>query len=255
MKKKISSAILLLTLFCILLCGCGPSEVNVDKASETPLPAKAEETVKPKGDAVKTNAAEPLTGLTDGTDYLVLVNKNFAVPRGYESSIDLVSVSNPRGEEFTLERKTLDSFNRLRSSLAEEGIFIEINSAYRSEKEQKETHDLLLEAEGDEYVKKYVAPVEYSEHQTGLAIDVYIDFDAEGASGADAGSIWAVIHERLPEFGFILRFPKGKEEITGYEYESWHIRYVGSANIARDITSRGMTLEEFLHCTGSEKAA
>ena len=58
--------------------------------------------------------------------------------------------------------------------------------------------------------------------------------------------IWARIHELLPEYGFILRYLEGKESITGYGYEPWHIRYVGSPETAKDIAGQGLTLEEYL---------
>ena len=59
--------------------------------------------------------------------------------------------------------------------------------------------------------------------------------------------VWAKIHAKLAEFGFILRYLEGKEAITGYGYEPWHIRYVGSSEIAKEITDKGITLEEYLN--------
>ena len=58
--------------------------------------------------------------------------------------------------------------------------------------------------------------------------------------------IWAKIHEKLPEYGFILRYPQDKDDATGYSYEPWHIRYIGSPEIAKEITEKGVTLEEYL---------
>ena len=81
----------------------------------------------------------------------------------------------------------------------------------------------------------YVAVPGYSEHHTGLALDLYLE----------SMDVWAKIHAKLPEFGFILRYPEGKEDITGYAYEPWHVRYVGM-DTAEEITSRGITLEEYL---------
>ena len=73
----------------------------------------------------------------------------------------------------------------------------------------------------------------------GVVIDDNDDMIAEK-------EIFAKVHERLADFGFILRYPEGKEDITGYAYEPWHLRYVGSAEIAKEITERGLTLEEYL---------
>ena len=75
--------------------------------------------------------------------------------------------------------------------------------------------------------------------KVGVVIDDNDDMIAEK-------EIFAKVHERLADFGFILRYPEGKEDITGYAYEPWHLRYVGSAEIAKEITERGLTLEEYL---------
>ncbi|MBQ1805909.1 MAG: M15 family metallopeptidase, partial [Oscillospiraceae bacterium] len=88
---------------------------------------------------------------------------------------------------------------------------------------------------GTDYVKAYVAVPGYSEHHTGLAIDLYLE----------SPDVWAKIHAKLADCGFILRYPQGKEAVTGYAYEPWHIRYVG-VETAREITARGLALEEYL---------
>ena len=118
--------------------------------------------------------------------------------------------------------------------------------------------DSFIEKYGADYAAKTVAQPGYSEHHTGLALDLYFKIKNADGSFTDVYYnedmekpeylwIWDTIHEKLPEYGFILRYLKGEEHITGYRYEPWHIRYVDSADIARDIMSQpGMTLEEYL---------
>ena len=103
---------------------------------------------------------------------------------------------------------------------------------------------------GEEYTKKYVAVPGTSEHHTGLALDLYFTIDGkdvyENEDLVQYPDIWDAVHARLPEFGFILRFPEDGEAITGYAYEPWHIRYLDSPEIAKEITDSGITLEEYL---------
>ena len=90
----------------------------------------------------------------------------------------------------------------------------------------------------------------YSEHHTGLALDLYLVIDGKDVylneDMVEYPEIWAKIHEKLGKYGFILRYLEGKEAITGYSYEPWHIRYVNDAKIASEIMEKGITLEEYL---------
>ena len=103
---------------------------------------------------------------------------------------------------------------------------------------------------GMDYVKKYVAPPGYSEHHTGLVIDIsIINKDKLICDNEDMiaqQKLFSKIHKQLPKYGFILRYPKDKEDITGYNYEPWHLRYVGSKKIAKEIMDNNLTLEEYL---------
>ena len=103
----------------------------------------------------------------------------------------------------------------------------------------------MNEEEAREDALLTVAPAHYSEHETGLAVDIVavtnqrLDATQENARE----NIW--LQENCYKYGFILRYPKGKEEITGFSYESWHFRYVGKA-AAKEIYDKGITLEEYL---------
>ncbi|MBQ8136265.1 MAG: M15 family metallopeptidase, partial [Clostridia bacterium] len=130
---------------------------------------------------------------------------------------------------------------------------------------QQEILERFTEQYGAEYAAKTVAQPGYSEHHTGLALDLYFRIKNADGSFTDVyrnedmekeayKGIWTKIHARLADHGFILRYLPGKEHVTGYRYEPWHIRYLGSAGIARKIMSHpGLTLEEYL--TGREAPA
>ena len=167
-------------------------------------------------------------------DYLVLVNPQTALPDTWESDVEIVYMTNRHGEEIGVERTTYAAYCKLRDAL-EEGVHLDINSAYRFVAAQQALSDSYLKKYGRDYVDAYVAVPGYSEHHTGLALDLYLE----------SMDVWGKIHARLTEFGFILRYPEGKEAITGYSYEQWHVRYVGM-DTAKEITSRGITLEEYL---------
>lgn len=184
-------------------------------------------------------------------DYLALVNKENKLPDGWEEAIETVTVQNSLGDDVEVEKKAYDAYLKLKAALEADGVYVDLDSARRSVAEQQRIWDSFTEKYGEVYTKRTVAVPGYSEHHTGLAldlylrvdgVDVYLNEDMVGYTG-----IWAKIHEKLAEYGFILRYLEGKEAITGYGYEPWHIRYVGSAKVAKKIAGQGVTLEEYLN--------
>ncbi len=188
-----------------------------------------------------------------GIDYLVLVNKCSALPEGWEDALELTEATNSMGDEIEVEKKAYDAYLALKADLAAEGIHIGLDSARRSVAAQQDIMDRFTEKYGADYAAKTVARPGYSEHHTGLALDLYLNVDGEDVyynedmEKEEYKGIWAAIHARLADYGFILRYLEGEEHITGYRYEPWHIRYVDSVGTAREIMSQpGLTLEEYL---------
>ncbi|MBQ6163213.1 MAG: M15 family metallopeptidase [Clostridia bacterium] len=183
-------------------------------------------------------------------DYLVLVNKQNKLPDDWEETVDLAEGTNSLDETYLVERKALAQFELLRADLLKDGIDIELDSTYRSVKRQQEIWDEFEAEKGLEYAQTYVAVPGYSEHHTGLAIDVCLIKDGVVISDNDdmiaEKEIFAEIHKRLADYGFILRYLEGKEDVTGYGYEPWHFRYIDSPEIAHEIMDGGLTLEEYL---------
>ena len=181
--------------------------------------------------------------------YLVLVNKKHKLPDKWLDRIQLVNATNVLGRNFQVERMALRYFKALRASLLKEGINIELDSTYRSVEEQQRIWDEFEKIHGKDYCEKYVATPGFSEHHTGLAIDICLIKDGRVIDDNDEMiaevEIFKKIHKKLPDYGFILRFMKGKENITGYSYEPWHFRYVG-VQYSKIISKRNQTLEEYL---------
>ena len=183
-------------------------------------------------------------------DYLVLVNKTHKLPDDWEQNVVLEEATNRYGEKYKVERKALEQFLKLQKELADEGIYIELDSTTRSVAEQQKLWDDWTVEKGEDYVKKYVAVPGYSEHHTGLAIDVCLDKDGKRIDDNDdmiaEKEIFAKVHEKLAKYGFILRYLEGKDAETGYSYEPWHFRYINDPDKAKEIMDKGITLEEYL---------
>ena len=227
MKRGMTLGIALVLMLALAACG------------NTSTPEEDED--KPKGQ----EAAE-----IEQDIYLTLVNKTHALPDNWEDKIELLDMKNAYDEDIRVEKGSYEAFLALRDALLKEGVDIELDSCYRSVERQKELWAEFEEEYGLDYCKQYVAVPGYSEHHTGFAVDVCLIKDGELIYENDAmmkeKEIWQKVHEKMPEYGFILRYLEGKEDITGYSYEPWHMRYVGDPEIAKEITEKGLTLEEYL---------
>lgn len=189
--------------------------------------------------------AEP----TNAPDYLVLVNKDRLISSDYVNSIQLTTIDNVDGGTYEVEITTKEAFQELQSYLLEKGVEIGVDSAFRSVEDQQEIMDEFIGKYGEDYAKKTVAVPGTSEHHTGLAIDIVPKVNGkwviENEDMLKETAIFEEIHRALPEYGFILRYPKGREDITGYDYEPWHIRYVGR-DVAQKIYEQQIALEEYI---------
>lgn len=187
-------------------------------------------------------------------DYKILVNRQHPMPAEWETELQTVKTTNSCGQEVEVEKKTYAAYLAMAKELQEEDrIHIELDSGWRSIAEQQRIWDEFMATYGEDYTRKTAAVPGYSEHHTGLAIDLYF-IDQEGTVvyynkdlvKPEYDRYWAILHQKLPKYGFILRYPKGKEAITGYKYEPWHLRYIDNPALAQEITDNGITLEEYL---------
>lgn len=178
----------------------------------------------------------------------VLVNKENSIKENFLKRIKLVETMNIAGENILIEKNTYSAYLKLVNFLKSKGITVGIDSAYRNIEQQQKIYVDFVEQYSKEYADKVVAPTGKSEHHTGLAIDLNIkikdNWQQNNKELMDQEELFQKINNYLPQFGFILRYPKGKERFTGYPYEPWHIRYVGEV-VAKIIYDNNWTLEEY----------
>lgn len=182
---------------------------------------------------------------TVNEDYTILVNKTNVLRSDYTPKnlvkLNIEFLSDTSNESRCMEKKAADSLEDLVATAKKENIILIGSSAYRSYKSQLRILKEETDKKGVDYADKYVAKPGQSEHQSGLAIDVTNRVRCFDKTSKEAQ--W--LANNAYKFGFILRYPDGKEDITGYNYEPWHIRYVGK-DIAKEIYMKNITLEEYL---------
>lgn len=179
----------------------------------------------------------------------VLVNKQYALPEDYAPE-DLVTVEVPtvleNPEIRQLREVASDALTDMFAAAEEDGLYLHARSGYRSYQTQVQLFNSYVENHGEEAANRYSARPGESEHQTGLAMDVTSEsanYQLSEEFGSTPEGIW--VAENAHEFGFIIRYPEGTEDITGYQYEPWHLRYFGE-ELAMDIYETGLTYEEYL---------
>lgn len=189
--------------------------------------------------------------LLEGQDGLtVLVNKTHALRPGYETDLHWLE-----NKSCAVAEVMYDSLKAMLTDGSEEGLEFVVASGYRSRERQQELLwediETAMETQGLSWQEAYnqetqeTMPPGYSEHETGLAVDIVaLDYQILDEQQEDTEeNRW--LQENCGKYGFILRYPRGKEEVTGVSYEAWHFRYVGQ-EAAQEITEKQITLEEYL---------
>ncbi len=224
MKKKTRRLSTIITVIFIVLCttaitafSCVYSEITGSKGEEAHIP---------------------------GNPFLILVNDEYHIPEDYE--VNLLELSNG----MKVDERIYPDLQQMFDDMRAQDMSPYVREGYRTADYQR---DILIERIG-EHIRNGYSPVEAynitrdqvaavgnSEHQLGLAVDI------NPYSGSpNEWSVYGWLAENAWEYGFILRYPEGKTEVTGITYEPWHYRYVGK-DAAREIHERGITLEEYLN--------
>ncbi len=180
----------------------------------------------------------------DGGWQLMLVNRWHPIPENYAP--ELTELWNGELVDSRIYPDLQEMFDDARDA----GMEPYVNSGYRTHQLQQSLLDREIadyisqgysEEEAKEIAEQWVAPPGTSEHQIGLAVDISM----EDTSDQNASDVWQWLRENSYKYGFILRYPEDKTDITGIGYEPWHYRYVGK-EIAEDIYRQGICLEEYL---------
>ncbi|WP_309122403.1 M15 family metallopeptidase [Paenibacillus sp.] len=232
--------------------GEAPSEPEDVPASGSPEEApSSDEPAEEAPEAEEPRDEETAPAFSDEAKAAILfVNKEHPLDAKYKPD-DLVvpdvkfsfDGDNPKKQ---LQRVAAEALERLFAQAEEDGIELRAVSGYRSYATQKAIFERNASIKGEEEANRTSAYPGQSEHQTGLAMDVSaasVNYALEEVFGETVEGIW--LAENAASHGFIIRYPKDKEDVTGYKYEPWHLRYVG-VDIAEFVTEQGLTLEEFL---------
>lgn len=190
------------------------------------------------------------TVVTNPDDILVVANKERNLPADYVPD-DLVIPDVPFPFEEDVPKKTMrkeaaEALEQLFRKAEADGLELFAQSGYRSYERQEAIFAYNAAQRGEEEANKVSAHPGQSEHQTGLSMDVTspdVQYELVEAFADTEEGKWLEAHAH--EFGFIIRYPKGKEEITGYSYEPWHLRYVGIEH-AKELKENDIVLEEYL---------
>ena len=194
---------------------------------------------------VETPAAGEIQSADDLPWNLVLVNASHAVPEDWEC--DLMELSNGR----KIDRRMYPELQQMFDDCRAAGIKIKVNSGYRSYEDQK---DILMDRynkykkqgmsteEAQAETLKWVAYPGYSEHHTGIAVDI----TSSNTEECSNSRTWTWLRENCAKYGFIWRYPGEKTHITGISNEEWHFRYVG-VEAATYIMEKGICFEEYLY--------
>lgn len=235
MTRKIRPVIIipvLVILFVILgLIGFNSTHVSAPTPTQT-------QTTTPKTTPKTLNKQQYST--TDASSIWVIVNKGRPLTDGYAPA-DLVSAGNGQ----PIRNVASSSMKNLLADAAKAGVSMKVISGYRSQATQTSLYNSYVQKDGVAAADRYSARPRHSEHQTGLAADLGNSngsCDLDVCFGNTAAGKWLATNAY--KYGFVIRYQDGKESLTGYQYEPWHIRYVG-ADLAAEIQKSGQTLEQF----------
>lgn len=277
MTKRFS--IILVLLFCAVfaLSGCGANKnvaysnnsinMNIEKeenSSEVSLQSQVssgnnsqsnksiKNTSSKNEDSDNSSSDTFAAPIVQGGTVIGTTNKGYEITQKngvvYINGVLIVNKTYALNEKYNPGLQSLCSraFNKMKAAAKKDGIFIWISSGFRSYNTQKRLYDSYCNRDGALLADRYSARPGHSEHQTGLAIDV------NSASTAAYETVYKNVGDWLKEhcweYGFIIRYPEGKESITGYKHEPWHIRYVGT-ELSLLLKESGQTLEEYFGIT------
>ncbi len=189
----------------------------------------------------------------------ILINKQNPLPSDYEPTDlvipDIKFFFDGEHEKKHMRTEAAQALEQLFEMAKEKNIHLFAVSGYRSYKRQEAIFNRNVKKHGFEKANTFSAQPGQSEHQTGLAMDVScseVDYRLTQSFGKTQEGQW--IKDNAHSFGFIIRYPKGKETITGYMYEPWHLRYVGK-ELATQIYESELTMEEFFNDYSNSKSS
>lgn len=194
--------------------------------TETDPPASSS-TPAPTPEYTGSHKKEVIDGITY-FDGVMIANKTYTLPRSYNPGV---------------QPEAMDAFYDMQAAAASEGISLWILSSYRSYDDQEVIYNRYVSQDGRDAADTYSSRPGHSDHQTGYTFDLN---SLEQDFQYDPAGQW--LDKNCYKYGFIIRYPKGKDSSTGYMYEPWHVRYIG-VDLATKVTQSGLSLEEYFGIT------
>ena len=257
--KKLFSTLMSIFLISSLLVGCIKNEdsnleveINQNKNEKTEEEIAKEEAdrlAKEEADRLAKEEAEKEAKIQAIKDnpMMMLVNRDNLLASDFIPN-DLVNLDinfQNYPNERTLKKEGADAAKEMFDAAKKDGVKLIGASGYRSYKLQKQIYDTRVSEKGLEEASKYIAIPGASEHQSGLALDILSTEYQNLDSGFENTEAFKWLIDNCHKYGFILRYLKGKEDITGYSYEPWHFRYIQDTEVAKYIMDNNLTFEEF----------
>ena len=203
----------------------GKCDIKIKTKAEPVIEVNIPVTVRNKEQSVDRNNQTSNEGEVTYINGVLVVNKKYGVPSSYNPGVN---------------QTALNAYYSLKADANSVGFSMPLLSGFRSYNTQVGLYNRYVSAYGQATADTFSARPGHSEHQTGLAFDVG---SIDNNYGNTAGGKW--LANNCYKYGFIIRYPKGKQNITGYQYEPWHIRYLGNP-LATDVHNSGLCLEEYL---------
>ena len=222
------------------------AETTPETAGEPEETATPEPTADPETDA----------RFFDKDSLLIIANKKHRLPEGYKPEDLAYPEVEMRYNTWTLRMEAAVALEEMFAAAEKDGVYLVMGSGYRGEDFQSELYYGYVNDYGQETADALSSRPGYSDHQTGLATDLCgqdTNYDLNEAFETTGEGKWLAANAH--KYGFIMRYPKGKESVTGYAYEPWHFRYVGK-EWAKKIYEAGenMTMEEYFGISGGDYA-
>ena len=228
--KKIMWAMAVLLIVSVIVGGCALKKESTDEKETS---SETEESQNSSSESIVTssitkNNTKSKVEVVDGISYVdgvMIVNKSYSLPASY----------NPGCSD-----EADEAYYKMKAAAKEDDVELFVVSDFRSYETQESIYNRYVSEDGKAAADRYSARPGHSEHQTGLAYDLN---SLSSSFGETTEGKWLANH--CWEYGFIIRYPKGKESVTGYMYEPWHVRYLGEKT-AKAVQESGLTLEEYL---------
>lgn len=239
MKKKNILILATTTMTVVALYGCMDSKININIENNEAISSEEIST---------SNKDSSVAEETIDTTYLILVNKKHNLEENFvPEDLEYLNISFSGAESSKyLSKDVAKALEQMVADAKNDGINLIGRSGYRSYSTQKALYSSKVESLGKEQADRFSAKAGASEHQTGLAIDIISSEYGKLHTDFQYTETYKWLVNNCAKYGFILRYPKGKYDITGYNFEPWHYRYVGVEH-AEKIMKENITLEEYLY--------